>query len=149
MAYPLINGIYPDHASIEVKLKGTVSLGVKEIQYDDSLEPGEVRGTHAQMLGRTRGEYKTSGSLTLFATEWEEFRRRLGSGFMEAVFDVVVNYRPPGSPMATDTLVGCRIKKVEKSSSAGSDPIAVKLELHIMRINWNGLDPLKKMLPSH
>ena len=149
MTYPLINGIYPDHASIELKLKGTHCIATKEIQYDDTLEPGEVRGTHAQMLGRTLGEYKTSGSLTIFAPEWERLKQSLGNGFMTKVFDIVVNYRPPGQSMTTDTLIGCRIKKVEKSSSSGTDPIAVKLELHIMRINWNGFDPLEKMLPAY
>ena len=61
----------------------------------------------------------TSGTLTLFAPV-AEFRRRLGA--LEAVFDVVVNYR-----RAADGDGHARrlpLKKVEKSSSSGY-PVAV------------------------
>jgi len=146
LAYPLINGVRYDFSSIEVKVSGRSFLGIKEIAYSDSLEPGEVYGAHAQVLGRTRGQYKAEGSMTLFRAEADEWLQALGEGFLEAVFDIQVFYAEAGMPLVTDTLVGCRIKKPDISLSAGSDALQVKFDLHMLYILHNGIAPIRHLL---
>jgi hypothetical protein len=142
--YPLINGVRHDFSSIEFTIKGAACLGVKEIAYSDSLEPGEVRGTSAQLLGRTRGQLKSEGSFTVPQQEWKELLDKLGNGFLEAVFDIVVNFREDGA-MYTDKILGCRVKKADRSHSNNADALEVKVELSVMRIEWNGKDPIRNM----
>lgn len=146
MEYPLINGHRYSYASIELDVEGKRFYGHKEISYSQELEPGEVRGAHSQILGRTKGELKPEASLTTYEEEWKEILDALGDGYMEKSLNVTVSYAESGRPTITDKLIGVRIKKVEKSHSQGGDALEVKLDLHPMWIEYNGKKPLKKML---
>jgi len=146
MDYPLINGHRYSYASIELDRNGKKFYGHKEISYSQDLEPGEVRGAHAQLLGRTKGELKAEGSLTTYLEEWQELLDSLGDGYMEQAFDITVSYAEDGRPTVTDKLRGCRIKKVEESHSQGTDGLTMKIDLHILWIEYGGRKPLQKML---
>lgn len=146
MDYPLINGVRHSYASIELDVNGKKFYGHREISYSQDLEPGEVRGAHAQLLGRTRGDLKAEGSLTTYLGEWKKLLSALGNGYMEKSFDITVSYAEDGQPTVTDKLRGCRIKKVEESHSQGTDGLTVKIDLHIMWIEYDGKKPLNKML---
>lgn len=146
MDYPLINGHRYSYASIEADVNGKKFYGHKEISYSQDLEPGEVRGAHSQVLGRTKGDLKAEGSLTTYLEEWKELLDALGDGYMEKSFDITVSYAEDGRPTVTDKLRGCRIKKVEESHSQGTDGLTMKIDLHILWIEFGGKKPLKKML---
>jgi hypothetical protein len=144
--YPLVQGERHDFASIEVTIETEQGpkrfKGFTAVNYSASLEPGQVRGTAARKIGRTIGEATEEGSLEMYLAEWDELRAALGNGYMRKVFNVTVTYGADGLPVTTDTLVGCRIKKVDKSHSQGADGLKVKLELDVMKILENGLDPI-------
>lgn len=130
--YPLINGVRYSFASIEADVAGRTVLGMKEIAYTETLEPGEVRGTGSQLLGRTAGDYSVEPSMTMYREEWDDLLDALGEGYLRKSFDVKVTYADEGAPTKTDRLVGCRIKSVEQSNSQGTDALEVKLDLHCM-----------------
>ena len=159
VAYPLINGMRYDWSSVRLLLAGRRFVGVKEFNYSDKLTPGKARGTTAQIIGRTRGEYEAQGSITLYKEDWADFLSILGTltastsglntatgappGFMEVAFDIVATFaESPASPVQTDTCQGCRIVNVESSNSQSADPLVVKLDLDIIMINRNGSLPL-------
>lgn len=146
--YPLINGNRFDFSSVELRLGNPSTLfvgGVKEVTYSDSLEPGELRGNHAQLIGRTRGQYSAEASLTMFKQEFQQLVALLGAGYMEVSFDTVVSFSEQGSAVITDVLSGCRIKKAEDSGSEGGDPLTVKVDLHVMALIRNGVPPLNPL----
>lgn len=130
--YPLVNGVRYSFASIELSVAGKVILGAKEIAYTETLEPGELRGTSSQLLGRTAGDYSVEGSMTLYREEFDDLLGTLGEGYLRKVFDVTITYADEGAPTKTDKLVGCRIKSVEQSNSQGTDGLEVQLQLHVM-----------------
>jgi len=140
--YTKINGKAYSHSSLDIRLNGKAYVFVKEITYSDSLEPGEVRGTNAQLLARTRGDYKSEASITLYKGSAQELIDDLGDGYLEKEFDVVVTRSEPDMSSIVDTIVKCRIKKIESGSSQGADPNEVKLDLHPFYILWNGYDPI-------
>lgn len=144
--YPLINGFRHDWSSAEIKLAGTVVRGIKSLSYKPSSEPGEVFGTHAQKLGRTRGQLKFEASIELYLTEYEELKGSLGDGYLEKSFSIVAQYSEEGQPVVTDELLGCRIKSPDKSFQSGSDALTVKLDLDVMLIIENGVKPLTNTL---
>lgn len=146
MEYPLINGHRYSYASIEADINGKKFYGHKEISYNQELEPGEVRGAHSQLLGRTKGDLKAEASLTTYLEEWQELLEALGDGYMETPFDIIVSYAEEGRPTVTDKLRGCRIKRVEESHSQGTDALTVKLDLHVLWIEFDGRKPLNRML---
>jgi hypothetical protein len=144
-ANPLIRGQEYDFSHIALAVGTREFVGIKEINYNHKLEPGMSRGTQAQVMGRTRGQYECEGSLTLYRRFWPELRELLGEGFMEAEFTVTCSYSNGSDPIQTDTLASCRIKSVDASNSEGSDPLVVKLDLSIMYILENGVAPLSNM----
>lgn len=144
--YPLVQGERHDFAQIEVEIDTPAGpkrfKGFKAINYKVALKPGEVRGTAARKLGRTRGEATEDGSLEMYLAEWDELRAALGDGYMRKSFNITVTYGADGVPVTTDSLEGCRIEEVDKSHSQGADGLVAKLTLNIMKILENGLDPI-------
>ncbi len=143
--YPLINGVRFDFSSVELNFDGTRFSGVKEISYKDGLEPGEVRGNRAQLIGRTRGTYSAEGSLTLFKSEFQQLISQIaikGVGWAEASFDAVIIYSEASSPLIKDVLLGCRLKTAEDSGGEGGEPLVTKCDLHILAIKRNGVLPM-------
>ena len=148
---PLINGNRYSFASIELRLLGKRYFGVKSINYSDSLEPGEVRGTDPQLIGRTKGKYSADASIEMYLREFDDFAAQLASqagavglpnatGYMEIPFDVIVSFAEDGAPVITHEIIGARIKKSDHSNAEGSDAISVKNDLHVMVIRKNGVD---------
>jgi len=142
--YPLINGHRFSFASIEARFNELPSLGFKAINYDDSLEPGEVYGSRPQVLGATRGKQKASGDFEMYRLEFELFKATLGSalpplGFGERFFDIVVTFFEFGQPVITDQLRGCRIKKVGSANTDGTDASVIKCELFVTRVLLGGV----------
>ena len=142
---PLVNGCRHSFASIEVQVNAILYLGVREIQYGDALEVADVRGASPQILGRTRGQLKATASMTMYLSEWEDMKSKLGEGFGEVSFDIQVTFRDEGDNMVTDKIIGCRVTNVQRNQSSGNEPITVQLTLHVMRIEHNGLSMIKGM----
>lgn len=141
--YPLINGLRHDWSSLQIEV-GTLKItGLKSLSYKHSLEPGEVRGTHPQVLGHTLGTYTADASIEMYLSEANELKRVLGAGYMASVFNIVAKYSPKkGDPVITDRLIGCRIKTEDKSFSQGNEPLAVKFDLFVMIVQPDGVNPL-------
>jgi hypothetical protein len=53
-------------------------------------------------------------------------------------FDISCVIATPGNPVITDTLKGCIITSVDKSSSSGSDARMITLPLNVSDILYNG-----------
>jgi hypothetical protein len=148
-SYPNINGTSHDWSSIEIDLgeDAGIFIGISELTYSDNLEPGEAMGTSAQKLARTRGVYSAEGSITMLKRDATEFIAALGQGFKERVFDITAMYSDEGAgDVITDKLFGARIGSTEGGGSQGSDPLSVTYSIDILRISWNGYDPLENML---
>ncbi len=146
MLYPLINGIRHEWSSVEIKLDGDVYIGVKEIKYSDSLKGTKIRGTHPKPLGRTRGEYDSEGSIVLWFAEAVLFRRKLGKGYKEKSFDILVAYSEEGFETVVDELIGVRITKDEGGGSQSPDGLTISWDLDPMDVLWDGLDSLSTSL---
>lgn len=151
MQYPLVNGKRYSFASVTFSLGNISIFGVTDISYSHSLEPGEVRGAHPQVLGYTRGEYSCEASVTFLKEEWDEAVKQLDNsvGLLEVIVPVVtITYADQGAPTVTDKLMNCRIQSIEVSTSTGSDPVEVVVSLMPTHIEMNGRNPLARMLPN-
>jgi len=140
--YPLTNGFRHSWASIEIRANGPVINGVTEINYSPSLEPGLVFGAGAEAVGRTVGQSKYEGDMTILLEEFNDLVTALGPNWMTVEFDIVVSYDASGSGLSViqDTLRACRITKYEASNSTTSqDGTARKCTLSILRILTNGV----------
>ena len=140
--YPKINGHELSFASIEVKLGTRIFTGFSDISYTQTVEPGIFRGTRPEKLSRTIGELNVEGSFTMVKSEYQEFIRELGNGYMVTGFDITVNYNELNAPIITDVLTSCRITSEEDSHSTGTDALVIACDIDIMKMTRNGLLPI-------
>lgn len=138
--YPQVNGHRFSHSSLELSWGGIPLIGVAELNYDDELTPGELRGTAPQIIGRTRGIAKSTASISIYRLEWEAVRATLGlagAGFGETAPDIRVVMAEFGVEPIIDTIYSPRVMKVGQASSGTSgDGLMVKIDLHPLRILW-------------
>lgn len=158
VTYPLTTGNRLDASSIELNLNGKRYIGFSEMEYEQSLTPGEVRGATPQVLGYTRGIYKAGGTLSIFREEFQDLTNDLQSlavGFMEANFLATVTYSelPPFASIpiplfsSIDTLVGLRFTDTKHIIKAGSaDGLIVTLPFVCRLILVNGIQPMNNIL---
>lgn len=144
--YPNINWVAYDHSSCAIRLDGIIEKRVDDISYSHGVEGiNKQYGTSRQPISRTRGQYVPGEvSVTLHLSAWNELRARFGTAFMEKVFDVIVEYKEDGEAFVKDTLKGCKITNVNKSSSPGGDHVVVELTLDCMYVLENGVVPMKE-----
>lgn len=140
--HPRINGNFPDFSSLTAFIRGKAFFGIREVSYKTTREPGTVRGAGPRKLGRTRGEFNHEASIKLLREDAEALRTLLGSGYMEAEFDITVVYQFKGGPLTEDKLFGCVITEDDTSNSSGTDALEITFPLDVMRILYNGLDPI-------
>lgn len=151
----LVNGHAYDFTSIKLMpmLPGAPLLErFVALNYEQSLEVGELRGRGSKVLGTTRGEYSANASMTIYAEDFSILQTALMTlptalpgpyglpGFMERRFMINVTYAeaPPSLPI-TDVLRGCRITRVGKAYSRGNEPLMVDIDLHVMEILLNNV----------
>ncbi len=145
LQYPLINGHRHDFSSAEINVAGRFLNGIKSLDYGHSLEPGELRGNRAALIGRTRGKYGVDASIELYLAEYQELITVLsatGGGYLEASFNITASYNEAGQALVTDYLIGVRLKKPSKSFNEGGDALSVRCDLHVMELREGGLNAL-------
>lgn len=160
IGYPLVNGDRFDASSIELQLNTKKYIGVKQVKYKQSLEPGEVRGFSPQVLGFTRGLYKVEGSIQIYREEFQDLSvdlQTIAVGLLEANFLATITYSelsplngalPTGvvGSTSTDTIVGMRFTATDHTVDAGSsDPLVVELPFVARYCLISGIAPLTNL----
>lgn len=143
-----LNDLRFDYSSIEVNFAGARFGGIKAISYNDGLEAGVVRGSPAQIIGMTRGQYTAEGNFEMYREDYDDLTTLLiakgaGAGIYEVSFDINVTFSEISSNITqNDVIKGARIKKVDSSNQLGSDASAVRVDFGAKFIVWNGKNPL-------
>lgn len=142
-AYPQINGLRPDFASIQFTPQlpdgGATSItGIKSINYKVEQDPTEIYGTSPLPLGMTRGTAKFSGDVEMYLAEFYALAEAIGADFGSIPIDITVSYSE-GAFTKTDTLLGCRLVSPEASQGQGADALTRKFSLKMLNILFNGV----------
>lgn len=134
----VINGVQFDWSSVEIQADNSPFGGVKSLDFDHSLEPGEGRGTRAQVALRGRGKYSANASMEMYSFEYQLLIAKLGAmgarGYMEYAFRIDVSYIELNLPMVGFTINGCRIKKEARNHSEDGGLLTVKADLHVLSV---------------
>lgn len=138
----LVNGHEYSFTSIRAgmgKLKGDL---LSSVNYSDGLDGGKVVGGDGTTIGVTKGPYEADSSLEFHTRRhFQEFFDSLGPYPYEVFFPLVISYSESNvTPVITDTIPLCRIKKSSVDASKGNnEAIPVKVELIVGGvILWNG-----------
>src|ERR1700749_4419118 len=139
--YPFISGSRHSWASIEIRVAGQIVLGIIEVNYTPTLDPGVVYGAGPLPIAMTTGKAEFEGEFTILLEEFNTLIQNLGDAFMTQFFDIIVSYDATGTGLTTvvDTLHGCRITKVEASNAASStDASSRKCSIKMLQLLLNG-----------
>lgn len=144
--YPNTSGLEADWAAAEIDINGTIYLGIKEMMFTTTREPGVIRGSgSARKLARTRGELNVEGTLVMWHSQAHELIAALaaagvdsGLGYMEVSFDITFTVKSNGITTHTNKLLGCNIVSDEGGGSQGTDPLERSFDLDIMDVEVDG-----------
>jgi hypothetical protein len=141
--YPQIQGRFPSWASIEISVDGFETPDFSKLDWDDSLEPGPVRGTGPMKRGRTTGEYDATASMGMYLDAATKFMKALAlknPSIGLVAFDVLAHWSVDDSEEVHEVkAVGCRIKKRQQSNAPGTDAAAIDFDLDPMWVEVDGV----------
>ena len=136
---PMINGVLPSWATIQVLIEGVIVTGITDIKYDDSQEIENVYGAGQNPIGRGYGRITCKADITLERSEIESIRKSSPTGRLQdiAPFDIVVAFIPVcGSMMATHIIKNCQFLDDGVEAKEGDTKNEKQLNLlptHIIR----------------
>jgi hypothetical protein len=147
--YPIINGFAHEHNTARFLIRGKEYIGVTSIDYDCELMPGEVYGTRAQMINRTRGKHKATASFEMIKADAQALINDLGDGYGEVRFDIICSF--PADPdddatMITDKIIGARITKPSQNSAEGGEAIKIKFDLSVLDVKFGGVSMVRNSI---
>jgi len=144
-----VNGRRFSHSSVETtlykKLVGVseIFIDISEIEYGDSLDMGDIRGTNRALIGVTAGDY--SAKDTTFTMGKSTFEtgvvQGIGTGWLGSELGLTLSYNDDGEPLIVH-VIRCFITGAEDSSSAGPDGLKTKVTCKTLWIMRNGIMPI-------
>jgi hypothetical protein len=131
-----IQGVMYDHTSVRVNFNSqglsmplTVKNFIKTINWGHQVDSQLVHGVQLTPLGSTLGPYHGMFDMTIIKEGWDLMMSALGNGYFTYEFDSIsISYINSQAQIPAQTnLYGCRIIKVDSSSSQGGKELEVKL----------------------
>jgi len=149
MAGVVINGIAYDHGSLSVEI---VALGeatgqmkaFTDLSYDDGVSRSKQRGAERVATVGTEGEYDANLSGSFLRTMFDALQGWFAGRSLPwygTHFQTVVQYWNVGEPKHQDVIPDCQWQKRSFSSSSGTDPNKVAVEMFVLgTIFFDGVD---------
>ncbi|AJA67319.1 hypothetical protein MYRA21_0075 [Myroides sp. A21] len=125
--------------NVTVNLLGRDLEGITQLAYSDKTTKENVRGAGAYPIGRSRGNYEATASITLLKEEVDALQLSIGPGKRIqdiAPFDIPVIYELESGMIRTDILHNCEFTDKSIDVKQGDGTIAVQLPLIISHITW-------------
>ena len=125
--------------NITVNILGRDVEGITKVTYDDSQTKENVYGAGAMPIGRSRGNYEPSASITLLKEEVDALVASLPPGKRIqdiGAFDIPVKYEIDGV-IKFDIIRNCEFTNNGVDVSQGDGSIAIDYELIVSHIDWN------------
>ena len=153
-SYPDINGKRYQFASIQFffpNYPGQI-FGLQAIDYDETMEIGELRGTSPDLLGQTTGKSSFKGTLTLPKVESDNLLVAIESaataspdpltgniqGYLQFVTPVVtISYQDYNQPFIFDQIFGLRLIKSADTHKTGQEALYVKYDWMAYMVSRN------------
>ena len=115
-----------------------------KVSYSHTVERVAVEGNQRIILGFTKGTYKAESSFSMTLRKYRELIQFLGNGYFDKTFVVNVSFAPDdGDTIISDEIIGCKLKKTGKDFSKGNDALEVEIELDVVKIKEDGLEPIE------
>lgn len=133
------NGNEHSWQSYKLRVGGVEILDIKSVKWDHEVEGADpVYGARRSPAGRTAGRYKPGdASITFYLSGWARFLASLPTGYTDAVFTIVEQYRE-GSDVHTVVLEDCRILGGGGEAEEGTDASTRERKFSFLRAIEDG-----------
>lgn len=124
--------------SVTVNVLGRDVEGITELEYSDSVELENAKGSGKYPCGRAEGNYEAKASITLYAEEVIALQSALPRGKRLsdiAPFDIIVEYEY-NDLKVKDVIHNCQFKGRSVAAKQSDKTITNKLELVVSHIEW-------------
>lgn len=141
----MINGTTYDYENIRIDVDGFEDIGIRSINYEDTVETEKQFGAGREAIDATEGVYEAQdGTMTMLWYAYRNMIERMGNGNMSKSnrFDISVSFAHEGEETQTDTLERCRIIGKARDHEQGPEGLEVEVTIQIMKILENGIDPI-------
>lgn len=144
---PLINGVTPSFAHIELVVAGlSFTGGFKSIKYKRTRKREKVMSNSPDPVAHTIGENEYEASAVIWFPWWFALQQTIldtiGPGYGDQAFDVNISYSTPGFDTVQDVLRGCHFDSTSSDHSAGPAPLEREIDLNPLKILFAGEDDL-------
>lgn len=145
VAYPNIQAHALDFGRAEIDLAGKIYTAIKNIKQNQDVEEGEVRGSAAEPLARTRGKLNMGkGNIDWSdVSEAVQFIMDLGDGWQETPFTITYTLTAPNIDPIKIVLYGCRVLDTELDHGEGADSLPATMPFSFLNRTINGKTGLK------
>lgn len=136
-----LNGYLYSHASVDFRIFGIRTKGVKELAFKTSVEDAEGRGTAREAMGVTVGDVKYEASATVLSAYWDAWKddcRAKGYAPLDRPGLISITIAERGKPTKRVEIQIARIKESDFSSSSGPEAHEKKLSFTVLGIKEDG-----------
>jgi hypothetical protein len=150
MAGAFVNGEYFAFADIFFSFQGLPIIGIKSINYSDTLGRKYVRGAARKPIGTTSGQYEATCDFEIYLPVWNTILpiiQELGlpfGGWKRYPFDINVSYasdQPTSTLIPTsDLITTATIMKVDVAQSESDEPLVRKITMFPQEVLWGGAE---------
>ncbi len=139
---PLTTGALRSFGHCRLNLGGVdFTGGYEELKWSIENTSEDAYSNNPDPIGFTLGENKYTASVRLYYDFAMNLIQQLGPGWNMVPFTGYFSFVGAGLVVYTDTLVACRLKKIELDTSAGSaKPITNPIDLGPIKIYPAGVD---------
>ena len=142
----IVNGKCYDWGDVDVKIPG-MPFEPQEISYDDELEKEEVYGSGHRPRGYGRGNYKSSGKISMLRDDYQallQYCRANGIKFYALeIPSMVVSYANNGAAIVQDELKKVHFTKRSHKAAQGDKSLKVDIDIMIVGgIIEDGVEPI-------
>ena len=148
MAGAFVNGEYFAFADITFSFEGLPIIGIKSINYSDTLGRKYVRGAARKPIGTTSGQYEATCDFEIYLPVWITLLPQIQAlgfaygGWKRCPFNITVAYASdqPSSTLTTssDLITNATIMKVDVAQSESDEPLVRKITMFPQEILWGG-----------
>ena len=148
MAGAFVNGEYFAFADIIFSFEGLPIIGIKSINYSDTLGRKYVRGAARKPIGTTSGQYEATCDFEIYRPVWITLLPQIQAlgfaygGWKRCPFSINVAYASdqPSSTLipTSDLITNATIMKVDVAQSESDEPLVRKITMFPQEILWGG-----------
>ena len=137
---PLLNGVEPSWADIDVRLFGRQVAGIQSLDYGDPRKFTNVLGAGNRPVSRSGGNHEPTAKMGLLLSELFPLQEAAPGGDLSRIreFDIIVNFIPEGSVRRVKHVIhNCRFHGPTISTKQGDASVTVELEMTISHVTFN------------